>query len=94
VNRIVDTAHPWRIILFGSAARGDFGTRSDRDVLIVVTDGTPRRKTARVLYGALAGFLYPVDSVVAIVSDMEKYRNTTGYVYREALREGIELDAA
>jgi predicted nucleotidyltransferase len=35
VQRIVDVAQPERIILFGSAARGEMGPHSDVDVLVV-----------------------------------------------------------
>jgi len=35
VRRVVEVAHPDRIILFGSAARGDMGPDSDVDLLVV-----------------------------------------------------------
>jgi predicted nucleotidyltransferase len=38
VRRVVDSVQPLRIILFGSAARGEMGPNSDLDALIVVTD--------------------------------------------------------
>ena len=40
VRRIVGAVHPVRIILFGSAARGQMGSDSDLDVLVVMPDGT------------------------------------------------------
>lgn len=43
VRRIVDVAHPDRIILFGSAARGEMGPDSDLD-LLVVKAGVPHRR--------------------------------------------------
>jgi uncharacterized protein len=91
VKRIVETAHPIRIILFGSTVRGEDGFDSDIDVMVVVEDGKHRRNTARNIYRGLAGFIVLVDLVVATVSDLEKYRNSPGLVYREALREGKEL---
>lgn len=94
VKRIVETSHPIRIILFGSTVRGDAGFESDIDVLVVVADGTHRRNTARNIYRSLAGFMVPVDVVVATVSDLEKYHDSPGLVYRGALREGKELYAA
>jgi len=42
----------------------------------------------------LLGFGLPVDVVVATLSDMERYSNSPGLVYREAVREGRELYAA
>lgn len=34
VRRIVAAAHPLRIMLFGSAARGETGSNSDFDLLV------------------------------------------------------------
>lgn len=36
VRRIVETARPRKIILFGSAERGAMGPNSDLDVLVVI----------------------------------------------------------
>ena len=94
VRRIVIAANPLRIILFGSFARGDAGSASDIDVLVVVPDGVHRRETARNIYRGLEGFPLPVDVVVATVSDLDRYKDSPGLVYREALREGKELYAA
>ena len=47
VRRIVEVVHPLRIILFGSAARGQMGLHKDFDILIVVKNGVHRRKTAQ-----------------------------------------------
>jgi uncharacterized protein len=43
VRRIVEVAHPDRIVLFGSAARGQMGPDSDLD-LLVVKAGVPHRR--------------------------------------------------
>jgi predicted nucleotidyltransferase len=94
VHRIVNAARPLRIILFGSAARGDDSPGSDVDILVVVPDGVHRRRTAQDIYLALLGFGAPVDIIVATVSDLEKYSDSPGLIYREALREGRVLYAA
>ena len=94
VRRIVETVHPLRIILFGSAARGDVGPHSDLDVMVVMPDGTHRRRTAQRIYRGLPGIGVPVDVVVATETDLEKYRDTIGLIYRTILREGRELYAA
>lgn len=47
VQRIVEVAQPRRIILFGSAVRGDMRPDSDIDILVVAPDGTHRRQTAQ-----------------------------------------------
>jgi len=45
IRRIVEIAQPEKIILFGSAARGEMGPHSDVD-LLVVKSGVHRRKLA------------------------------------------------
>ena len=94
VGRIVEAVHPERIILFGSAARGEINRYSDIDVLVVAQEGSHRRKTAQTIYRKLLGFGLPVDVVVATPSDLDLYRDSPGLIYREALREGKELYVA
>jgi uncharacterized protein len=94
IRRIVGTAHPLRIILFGSAARGEMGAESDLDVLVVVPDGTHRRDTAATLYAQMRGFGRAVDFIVATPSDLARHGSAHGYVFRPALREGREIYAA
>ncbi len=94
VARILNAAHPTKIILFGSAARGEARAHSDIDVLVIVPGGSHRRATAQTIYRHLLGFGLPVDVVVATQEDLEKYSASPGLVYREALSEGRELYAA
>ena len=94
VSRIVAVANPERIILFGSAARGDAGRHSEIDVLVVAPEGAHRRKTAQAICRSLLGARLPVDVVVATPSDLEMYADSPGLVYREALREGRDLYVA
>jgi len=94
VQRIVATVHPLRIILFGSAVRGDMGADSDIDVLVVMPDGTHRRHTAELLHRQFFGIPYGIDVVVATPADLDKYRHSVGMIYRTILEEGRELYAA
>ena len=94
VRRIVEAVNPLRIVLFGSAARGEAGRHSDIDVLVIMPEGAHRRETARAIYHNLPGFGVPVDVVVATSADLKKYRDSPALIYREALREGRELYAA
>ena len=91
VRSIVEAVHPVRIILFGSAARGDMGPDSDLDVLVVMPDGVHRRETATVVYRSLRRFPYSKDIVVATIGDLAEYGDALGLVYRQALKEGKEL---
>jgi len=94
VRQIVATVHPLRIILFGSAARNDISPDSDIDLLIVVPEGTHRRRVAQQLYREIAGIGIPYDLVVATPDDIARHRHNIGLIYRSALQEGREVYAA
>lgn len=94
VQRIVAAVHPLRVVVFGSAARGDMGPESDVDILVVMPEGTHRRHTAQYLYRTISGIKVPYDLIVATPSDLEKHRDNAGLVYRNILREGRTLYAA
>ncbi len=87
VRRIVAEADPERIILFGSATRGEMGPDSDVD-LVVVKSGVHRRHLAQRIYRKLIGVGHAVDIVVATPDDLERYGDSIGLIYRPALQEG------
>jgi len=93
VNRIVEAVHPLRIILFGSAARGEMGPDSDVDVLVVMPEGAHRLNTMGYLHTHLFGIPLAVDIIVATPSDLEKHRDTSGLIYKTILSEGVQLYA-
>lgn len=94
IARILEVVHPLRIVLFGSTARGEATKDSDIDVLVVVSNGVHKRKTAQEIYRNLVGFGIAVDVVMATPTDLEHYAHSPGLVYRDALRDGRELYAA
>lgn len=87
VRRIVETVQPEKIILFGSAARGEIGPDSDLDILVVKA-GVHRRETARIIRRNLFGIGVPLDIVVVTPEDIERYGNCPALVIEPALREG------
>jgi predicted nucleotidyltransferase len=91
VQRIVEVVHPLRIILFGSAARGQMGPDSDVDIMVVMPEGTHRLNTMRFLHRSLFGIPLAKDIIVATPSDLVKYKDTPGLIYRTILEEGKEL---
>ena len=91
VARIVETAHPRRIVLFGSAARGQMGPHSDVDLLVIMPDGVHRRRTSQGLYMALAGLGVAKDIVVVTESDVRDLGDNPSLVLYPALREGREI---
>ena len=94
VNAIVTLVHPLRIILFGSAARDEMSIDSDLDVLVVMPDGSHRRKTAQLLYRQIAGLGIPFDVLVATPTDLQQFGTNKGLIYETILREGVEVYAA
>ena len=87
-RRIVETANPRRIILFGSAGRGEMKPNSDLDVLVVMPPGVHRRATARSIYRNLIGVGMAVDIIVVTEHDIERYKNDIGMVIKPALEQG------
>lgn len=90
IRRIVEVAQPEKIILFGSAARGEMGPTSDVD-LLVIKSGVHRRHLAQRIYRNLIGVGQAVDIVVATPEDLDRYGDSIGLIYKPALREGKVL---
>jgi len=70
------------------------GPDSDLDVLVVMPNGTHRRKTAQQLYRQIRGLGVPFDIVVATSEDLEVHRSNPGLIYQTILREGTEVYVA
>jgi predicted nucleotidyltransferase len=91
VHRVVETVHPLRIILFGSAARGEMGPNSDLDTLVVVEGEGDCRALAKILARRLRGLGCATDVLVVSQADVEKYADNPYLVLHTALTEGKEL---
>src|SRR2546430_17704511 len=91
VQRIVKAVYPLRIILFGSAARGEMGPDSDLDVLVVMPDGIHRWETAQLIRHHLVGLGFAKDILVVTESDVERHRANPYLIIKPALDEGKEL---
>ena len=94
VSRIVELTHPLRVILFGSAVRGEIDPDSDVDFLIVVPEGMPPLETAQDLYCSLPDVKFPIDLLVVTPSFLQRHADNIGMIYRTILREGVEVYAA
>jgi uncharacterized protein len=94
LHRVVEAVHPLRVVLFGSAARGEMTPDSDVDLLVVMPNGVHRRHTMEYLHTQLSGLPLPVEIVVATPDDLDRYGQSVGLIYRTALAEGRELYAA
>jgi len=94
VRRVVEAARPERIILFGSAARGDMGPESDIDLLVVKSGVADRIRLAQEIHLRFFGLPVAVDIVVVSPEDIEQFAQGVGTVIPEALEEGKLLYAA
>lgn len=94
VRRIVEVAEPDRIILFGSAARGEIGPDSDLDLLVVKSGVAHRRRLAQEIYVKLFGVPIPVDVIVVTPEDIQAFRDKVGTIVGPALQEGKQIYAA
>lgn len=93
VRRIVMTAAPDRVLVFGSAARGEMGPHSDIDLLVIKGGDFHRGRLTEEIYMSLFGVGAAVDVVVATPEDVERYRDCHAGVIAPAIREGRVLHA-
>ncbi len=94
IRRVVEVATPEKIVLFGSACRGEMGQNSDVD-LLVVKAGVHRRELAGRIYDNLWGVGAAVDIVVVTPEDIDRFRNSHPLVIKPALLDGrIVYEAA
>lgn len=91
VRRVVETAHPLKIIVFGSQARGAGKTDSDLDLLVVEREVADRYSEMVRLHRALKGLIMGVDILVIGERDFAEWSETPGSVYRAARQEGRVL---
>ncbi len=91
IRRVVQVAQPEKIILFGSAARGQMGPHSDVDLLIVKRGEFHQGRLTGEIYMSLHGVGQAVDVIVVTPEQVERYRNTHCLVIAPALREGKEV---
>jgi uncharacterized protein len=94
VEILVEAAHPTRIILFGSHARGESRSHSDIDLVIVEREVSSRYEEMVRLTRALAPLRIPVDVLVYSEADVAEKGDWLGTALRSALREGEVLYAA
>jgi len=88
IRRVVEAAQPDKIVLFGSAARGQMGPDSDLDLLVIKGGKFHRGRVATEIYRHLAGADAAVDVVVVTPEEVERYRDTHCLVICPAMKEG------
>jgi predicted nucleotidyltransferase len=90
-RRIVASANPVKVILFGSRARGTAHPGSDLDLLVIERDPVSARQEAIRLRRLLRDLEIPVDIIVVGQSFAERYADIPGSVLYPAFREGTVL---
>lgn len=91
VDRIVGQFRPSRVLLFGSQARGTAHEGSDVDLLVVMGNGTDRRRVAVEIRRALGDLPVSKDIVVATPDEIASRGQVVGTVLHTALREGMVI---
>jgi len=91
VRRVVEIAHPDRIVLFGSHARGEAGEGSDVDLLVVMPEVASRRQAILRIREALVPLGISVDVLVASGADYAKWSEAPSTTLYWAKREGEVL---
>jgi predicted nucleotidyltransferase len=88
IRCVVEAAQPDKIILFGSAARGEMGPNSDLDLLVIKGGKFNHWRLLTDIYRHLRGADAAVDVVLVTPEDVERYRDTHCLVICPALKEG------
>lgn len=91
---IVDVSHPLKIILFGSRARGNAHADSDIDILVIgerTSAPWSRNRLVGNMRRSLPKLNVPVDILFFTPEEMNRWKNTTNHIIREALDEGDVL---
>lgn len=88
IARIVEVADPEKIILFGSAARGEMGPHSDLDLLVIKEGEFHRGRLTEEVYMNLIGAGQAVDVVIVTPEEVKRYRDSHSLIIAPALTEG------
>lgn len=88
---ILRAASPDRIILFGSAATGEFGKDSDIDLLILERNPTDQRRESIRIRRALKQIGIPIDIIVMKTKRFEETKEIIGGLACPANRYGRVL---
>ena len=91
VERVVETEHPERIILFGSRARRTARPGSDYDLLVVKESSQPRYRRSVQLYARLSDIPAEVDILVYTPEEIHEWSAVPQAFVTTAIREGRVL---
>ena len=87
IQPVVEVAQPEKIILFGSAVRGEMNRHSDV-ALLIIKEGADALELMGDIYMNLDGVGAAVDAVVVTPDDVERYKDSHAVIIKPALQEG------
>jgi predicted nucleotidyltransferase len=93
VRRLSEAAPEARVILFGSAVRGDMNKDSDLDFLVIERDVKDRHAEQLRLRRELRPLGIPVDVIVVSETYAEEWGRARGSMVHAALTEGRMVHA-
>lgn len=91
VRRIVERAHPEKVILFGSHAYGVPTKDSDVDLIVVKRDVASKRNESVRIRKLLRGILLPFDIIVVSPEEFEFDKDESGSIFKEASRKRVVI---
>ena len=101
VRQVADVMSPYRVVLFGSRARGDWKPHSDIDLVIIGTNegrdpqqANRARLTARKLASETYGKSIGVDVMYATPDALASFRGSLNNVLGHITREGVTMDGS
>ena len=90
-RKIAEQSEAKAVILFGSHARGQAGTDSDVDLLVIAESDLPRHKRSRQLHLMFKPYPFAMDILVYTPGEVEKERQFELSFISRVLREGKRL---
>lgn len=87
----MEVADPERILLFGSAARGEASPHSDLDLLVVKEGNFDRGGLVEEIYMNLIGVGQAVDVIIVTPEEIEEFKDSHALIIEPALRDGREV---
>ncbi len=91
VRRVLDVAHPDRIILFGSAATGEMTEDSDIDLLILLSEHEDWKHLKSAIRKVLSDIDFSFDVILRTPQRFDEYRDIIGGVEYPAYKYGKVL---
>lgn len=93
VTRVVNTASPSRVILFGSYGRGEADEGSDLDLMVILPKVADKYREMVRLHEAIGNLAVGVDLLVYSDAEFERRSQVPGTVLYWARKEGQQLYA-